>query len=154
MSRIEGEGVNLKLFICGMEESEKSAIFDAFGPLDFIIDIGKLNLSIKSDLAKLDEVSFNVFPSVSEGGAPSVINIGAICGIPSICGSGIGLDEGVIGINMKSRNDDELYTIINIALNMPNDEYASISNRIHTNILANYSEEEYLKDWQNIISQL
>jgi glycosyltransferase involved in cell wall biosynthesis len=153
MNRIKSEGVNLKLNICGMGEFEKLALHDAFGSLDFVYDLGKLNLSIKSDLAKLDEVSFNIFPSVSEGGAPSVINIGAICGIPSICGCGIGLDECVVGISMKSRSDDELYESIKKALTISSKEYILISNRIYNNILISYTEEEYLKSWQSIIGQ-
>ena len=148
---IINEGIEIELLICGLESHEKKALFDAFGYISFVTDLGKLNLSLESDREKLKSVSFNIFPSVSEGGSPSILNLGAVCGIPTICGKEVGLDEEVIGIQLNSQAKEELYSVLKYTLEISNSEYSKICQRVYSNIIECYTESNYLKNWNRIL---
>lgn len=154
LKQLKDAGFNVKLIVCGVDETELRTVKYFFQEYNWIQFKAKIDLSNYKDVLCLNEVSFNIFPSVTEGGAPSILNIGAICGIPTICGLSVGLEAEVIGILLESNNDIDLYETLLKAISISENEYVKITRRIFHNIVSNYNEEKYLKNWKRIISNI
>lgn len=152
--RVKSEGFNVRLYLCGVPMGDFQYLETVFENLyDVVINCGFISLESKEDIKKLSSVSFNLFPSVSEGGAPAVLNLLAICGIPTVCSQYVGLDQEVIGMQMFDNTEEELYKRVIDAINMDAKIYKKRLSRIYERVQV-YSEEAYFNKLRSVIKRV
>jgi len=113
-------------------------------------------VNIKSNLFKniMDTCGFIVFPSVSEGGSPSLLITMANGGLVPITTKASGLDVENLGWVIKRVDIDEFEEAINQATNL--DEYilGERAKKIKTYIRKKYSLVNYKRNLKKIIKEI
>lgn len=156
LNLIQSKGLDVELKVCGLSSEEWNVVSDYCKFIGFksIENMGFINLSSTSDLIKLENVSFNVFPSISEGGGPSILNLMSVVGIPSIATKFVGLAPNCLYAELDDEKVNTIFKALSKAMRTDKKTYSIAVQEIYENIRINYTEERYFDNWCNIIKDL
>lgn len=150
----QAKNTQSRLLVCGISEQTVDLIKQMFDDLTNVIFLGYINLSNPSETIKLKTVCMNVFPSVSEGGAASILNILASCGIPTVASDQVGLDENVLGMQMPNNNVATIFSFLECCSKLSKDNYVKIANRCFYDVKEYYTEKKYCENWSKILNEV
>jgi hypothetical protein len=148
------EKVDINLHICGADKFEIK-FWNHYNSMitscENIIDYGFVD--IQSDEFKniLDICSFAIFPSVSEGGAPALLNVMANGGLIPIATKTVGVDIFDIGFEIDEVSKDAILKQLEKSKMLNMIELKSMSIKVKSDVKKKYTYENYKKNLRSIL---
>lgn len=155
---IFSENSGLQLHICGANEKEVE-FFDYYK--DFFLKSKNIHnhgfVDMKSNKFRqlMDMCAFTVFPSISEGSSPSLLNVMANGGLIPIYSYNCGLEKiKEFGWMLNSVTKDEVSRAIDESTKLSIIEIEEKANDIKSFVRANYSYENFNKNMLKILTHI
>jgi hypothetical protein len=147
---------DINLHICGLSETEKEFIDyyeNELSNKSNIINHGFINIDSLEFIEIMNLCNFVIHPSVSEGGAPSVLTCMGNGGLIPIVSESSGLDiKQGYGLIIKELSKDKIENKINEALQMDIKKIKEISKIIKNETSKEYTIEKYKQNLKQIIT--
>lgn len=141
------------LHICGASKGEKK-FFDYYQPIidrsSNIIDHEFVDINSAEFKEIMNLCSFVLHPSVSEGGAPSVVNVMANGGLIPIISVSSGLDMEEYGYVFENIEKKTIMSKIDEALKLSQEELFAKSLKAKSNVREIYSLQNYKENLRKI----
>jgi len=146
---------DINLHICGASKNERK-FFDYYESIidscPNIINHGFVDIFSNSFKEIMQTCGSLIFPSASEGGAPSVLNVVANGGLIPIVSESAGLDFDDIGYVFKDISEEEVSSQIESVLNLNEEQFIEKAKFCKQWIQANYSYEMYSANLKKILN--
>lgn len=147
----------ITLHICGAPKREKD-FWNYYSPLikdcKNIVDHGFVNIESDQFVEIMNQCSFLIMPSISEGCSTSILNVVANGGLIPIYSSICGVDLQPIGISIPSITYDAFEAAVLDAIRIQPDEIKKQSIQICELVRNNYTLEQYRNNLKEIISKI
>jgi len=144
------------LHICGASKGEKQ-FFDYYQATiersRNIIDHGFVDIDSADFRNLMDLCAFVLFPSVSEGGAASVVNVMANGGLIPIISKSSGLDVDELGYVFENIEKNVILEYINEVLGLSEEHLYKKALTIKSNVREIYSYKNYRQNLQEILKE-
>lgn len=145
------------LHICGGSRQEK-AFWDYYTPIISahrnIHYHGFVDIESQEFRNVLDECGILVNPSISEGGAVSVLNVLGNGALLPVCSRGTGLDLSSVGVEVADTSYDSFCNALSAVAALPVEIVAGKAWEAHSLVKAKYSLENYRKGMQEYIKSI
>jgi hypothetical protein len=145
---------DIVLHICGGSNNE-TKFWDYYQPMindsQNIINHGFIDIESDEFKQIMDTCTFALFPSVSEGGSPSLLNIMANGGLIPIATKGCTLDIDELGFIIEDVNQQNVERAIDDALKLTDIELMEKSKLTKLTIRSIYTLENYKKNLKKVI---
>lgn len=145
---------DLCLHICGAPRKERE-FWNYYGKLvgeaTNIFNHGFIDVDSEKFARILHTCGTVLFPSVAEGGAPSLLNVIANGGLLPVYSRSSGVDLPEEGLELTGQMPELYEKAIEKVLAMPAEELKQRSMRVYQQVIQEYSLENYEKNLKNII---
>ena len=147
----------ITLHICGASKREKE-FWDYYGPMikgkANIINHGFINIESQEFVDIMSECAFVVHPSISEGGAPSVLNVVANAGLIPVCSKACGLDLPEDGsVIVEDVTYEAFESAILDVMNLPVDELKEMATNACRYVREHYTLDNYRANMSKILQK-
>jgi len=140
---------NYNLHICGATPLEKR-FWDIYNPIiekqNNIINHGFVNLKSEKFLEIINQCSFVIFPSISEGGSPSLLNLMANGGLIPIATEACSVDIDQLGFLLEDSSVASIEKTITKLKMFSDDELEKKSIKVQEHTRENYTFDTYRKN--------
>jgi hypothetical protein len=148
---------DIYLHICGASDNEKE-FFNYYNPIlkksKNIFNHGFVDIRSNKYNRIVDECTFTISPSVSEGGSPAVLNTIANGGLIPIITKSSSLDIDGFGIVIEKPTLELVANAIDQALLLNEKKLLEMSTLAKNTIRNNYTHEDYKKNLNGIITNI
>jgi glycosyltransferase involved in cell wall biosynthesis len=145
---------DIKLHICGASKHEEK-FWEHYRPVinacQNITDYGFIDISSNTFKDIMLTCGSFIFPTVSEGGAPSALNVMANGGLIPIISEGAGIDINEFGYVFKEINEDSIIEQIDKVLSMDRDDFFTKATLCKKAIRSNHNYMRYKENLKNAI---
>ncbi|MFL9481558.1 hypothetical protein ACI6Q2_02195 [Chitinophagaceae bacterium LWZ2-11] len=145
---------DINLHICGASKSE-TKFFEYYQPIidncSNIYDHGFVDIYSDKFRKLMDSCAFAIFPSVSEGGSPALLNVMANGALIPIAFESVGIDIKEFGL-LAEESFVGINNAIEVAIKMDEQEILSKSKFTKHTIRSNYQFEDYRINLKKIIA--
>lgn len=142
------ENNEYNLHICGATLAEKR-FWEIYNPIleahSNIINHGFVNLKSEKFLEIINQCSFVIFPSISEGGSPSLLNLMANGGLIPIATEACSVDIDQFGFILEDSSVASIEKIIKKLNILSDEELEKKSQVVQENTRENYTFDKYRK---------
>lgn len=147
----------ITLHICGASKREKE-FWDYYGPKikgkANIINHGFINIESQEFVDIMSECAFVVHPSISEGGAASVLNVVANAGLIPVCSKACGLDLPEDGsVIVEDVTYEAFEGAILDVMNLPVDELKEMATNACRYVREHYTLDNYRANMSKILQK-
>lgn len=145
------------LHICGANKREKEFFEyydDILSKSNNIINHGFVNIESSEFKSIMDTCAFVIFPSVSEGGSPAILNTIANGGLIPIITKLTGLDLNNYGWVIDRAEINLVQHAINESLKLDENELKDKSKKIKTHVRSLYTLKNYKENLELIIKKI
>ena len=148
---------DIVLHVCGAPRKEKE-FWDYYDPLikgrENIIVHGFVDIASLEFSVILSQCGFVLCPSVSEGGAPALLNVTGNGGLVPIYTQASGVDFDGFGMEMEQPDIELFRRAINTAAEMSEAELKQRSMNCYNVVRERYTLDEYEKNLKKIITEV
>ena len=147
----------ITLHICGASMREKE-FWKYYGPKikgkTNIINHGFINIESQEFVDIMSECAFVVHPSISEGGAPSVLNVVANAGLIPVCSKACGLDLPEDGsVIVEEVTYEAFESAILDVMNLPVDKLKEMATNACRYVREHYTLDNYRANMSKILQK-
>ena len=148
---------DIVLHICGAGKNEK-AFWEYYQPMvdkaENIIEHGFVDINSDAFKAIMDTCVFTLFPSVSEGGSPSLLNVMANGALIPIAARACTVDIDDFGFVLEEVNEQTVEKAIDKALQLTKNELAEKAQLAKETTRLNYTLDKYKQNLRIIIEDI